>query len=43
MAFFEQRIEADAILRLQRLIETPFVRLDYAEAIEILKIIREEI
>jgi asparaginyl-tRNA synthetase len=37
MAFFEQRIEADAIVRLQRLIEAPFVRLDYAEAIEILK------
>ena len=37
MAFFEQRIEADAIARLRSVIETPFVRLDYAEAIEILK------
>jgi len=37
MAFFEQRIEADAISRLRSVIETPFVRLDYAEAIEILK------
>jgi asparaginyl-tRNA synthetase len=37
MAFFEQRIEADAIARLKSVIETPFVRLDYAEAIEILK------
>lgn len=36
MAFFEQRIEADAITRLKSVIETPFVRLDYAEAIEIL-------
>jgi asparaginyl-tRNA synthetase len=37
MAFFEQRIEPEAIKRLQRLVEAPFVRLDYAEAIEILK------
>jgi asparaginyl-tRNA synthetase len=36
MAFFEQRIEPDAIKRLQTLIDTPFVRLDYADAIEIL-------
>lgn len=37
MAFFEQRIEATAISRLRALIETPFVRLDYAEAIDILR------
>jgi len=37
MAFFEQRIEPEAIKRLQKLVEAPFVRLDYAEAIEILK------
>jgi asparaginyl-tRNA synthetase len=37
MAFFAQRIEAEAIARLQSVIETPFIRLDYAEAIEILK------
>ncbi len=37
MAFFAQRIEATAISRLEAVIETPFVRLDYAEAIEILK------
>ena len=37
MAFFAQRIEADAISRLQSVIETPFIRLDYAEAIDILK------
>jgi asparaginyl-tRNA synthetase len=37
MAFFEQRIEAQAINRLKSLIDTPFVRLDYEEAIDILK------
>ena len=37
MAFFEQRIEPDAIKRLNRLIDAPFVRLDYEEAIDILK------
>jgi len=37
MAFFEQRIENDAIKRLKAVIDTPFVRLNYAEAIEILK------
>jgi len=37
MAFFAQRIESEAIKRLQSVIETPFVRLDYAEAIAILK------
>ena len=37
MAFFEQRIEPAAISRLKTLIDTDFVRIDYAEAIEILK------
>ncbi len=37
MAFFEQRIEPEAIKRLQRLVEAPFVRLEYKEAIDILK------
>ena len=37
MAFFEQRIEKQAVKRLQTMIETSFVRLDYEEAIEILK------
>ena len=37
MAFFEQRIEPEAINRLKRLVAAPFVRLDYEEAIEILK------
>lgn len=37
MAFFAERIEPQARERLQRLIEADFVRIDYAEAIEILK------
>lgn len=37
MAFFAQRIEPEAVSRLERLIDTPFVRLDYAEAIRILR------
>ena len=37
MAFFEQRIEKEAISRLRSFIESDFVRLDYKEAIEILK------
>lgn len=37
MAFFEKRIEPEAINRLKKLIEAPFVRVDYEEAIEILK------
>ena len=36
MAFFEQRIESEAIRRLTKLIDSPFVRLEYEEAIEIL-------
>jgi asparaginyl-tRNA synthetase len=37
MAFFEKRIEPAAITRLKALIDSTFVRLDYEEAIEILK------
>jgi len=37
MAFFEQRIEPEAISRLKTLVDAPFVRLDYEEAIDILK------
>lgn len=37
MAFFAQRIEPTAVERLERLIGAPFVRIDYAEAIDILK------
>lgn len=36
MAFFEQRIEPDAIKRLESVLDSEFVRIDYAEAIEIL-------
>ena len=36
MAFFAERIEKTAIERLEALIESPFVRMDYAEAIRIL-------
>jgi len=37
MAFFAQRIEPEAITRLEKLVDTPFVRLDYEEAIGILE------
>jgi asparaginyl-tRNA synthetase len=37
MAFFEKQIEPEAITRLESFIETAFVRLDYEDAIEILK------
>jgi asparaginyl-tRNA synthetase len=36
MAFFEQRIEPEAISRLEAVLESEFVRIDYAEAIDIL-------
>ncbi|MCC2616083.1 asparagine--tRNA ligase [Aestuariibacter halophilus] len=37
MAFFAQRINKDAISRLQQVIEQDFVRMDYTDAIDILK------
>ena len=37
MAFFAQQIEPEAVTRLQRIIASPFIKLDYSEAIEILK------
>ena len=37
MAFFARHIEPEALSRLEKLIDAPFIRLDYAEAIEILK------
>ncbi len=37
MAFFEKRIEPEAINRLTKFTEAPFVRLDYEKAIEILQ------
>ncbi len=37
MAFFAQRIDPEAITRLTKFTQAPFVRLDYEKAIEILK------
>lgn len=37
MAFFAEQIEPQAISRLESIIDTPFMRLDYAEAIRILQ------
>ena len=37
MAFFAERIEPEAVTRLEKLVNTDFVQMDYAEAIEILK------
>ena len=37
MAFFAQRIKKDAIERLEKLVSSDFVRMDYTDAIEILK------
>jgi len=37
MAFFEKRVEADAISRLQRITSAPFERIDYEKAIDILQ------
>ncbi len=37
MAFFAERIEPQAISRLEKLVSSEFVRLDYAEAVNILK------
>ena len=37
MQFFAQRVEKDAISRLEKLVASDFVRMDYTDAIEILK------
>ncbi len=37
MAFFADRVEPEAITRLQNVIDQPFVQLDYTEAVEILQ------
>jgi len=37
MEFFAQRIEPEAVSRLQQFVASPFVRMDYAEAIRILE------
>ncbi|EKE72242.1 asparagine--tRNA ligase [Gallaecimonas xiamenensis] len=37
MAFFAERVDKDAVNRLEKMITAPFVRMDYTDAIEILK------
>jgi asparaginyl-tRNA synthetase len=37
MSFFAERIEKEAVSRLEKLVDAPFERVDYSEAIEILK------
>jgi len=37
MAFFAKQIEPEAVTRLDRIIAAPFINIDYAEAIDILK------
>jgi asparaginyl-tRNA synthetase len=37
MAFFAERVDKDAINRLQKIIDSSFVRMDYTDAIDILK------
>ncbi len=37
MAFFEERVEKGVISKLQAIVDKPFVRLDYAEAIAVLE------
>lgn len=37
MAFFTQRVDKDAVNRLEKLVNSNFVRMDYTDAIEILK------
>lgn len=37
MAFFAERIDEHAITRLQKIVDSSFVRMDYTEAVEILK------
>lgn len=37
MAFFAEHIEPEAISRLDRIVSSPFIQLEYAEAIEILQ------
>lgn len=42
MEFFNERIEKGLIAKLQGMIDTPFVRMDYAEAIKILESSKEK-
>jgi asparaginyl-tRNA synthetase len=42
MAFFEERIEKGVIAKLQGIVDKPFVRMDYTEAIRILESTKEK-
>ena len=42
MAFFEERIEKGIIAKLQGIVDTPFVRMEYTEAIRILESAKEK-
>ena len=43
MAFFEERIEKGVIAKLQGIVDKPFVRMDYTEAIRILEKAKREV
>ncbi|HLX22418.1 MAG TPA: asparagine--tRNA ligase, partial [Usitatibacter sp.] len=42
MAFFEERIEKGVIAKLQAIVDKPFVRMDYTEAIKVLESSKEK-
>src|SRR5499426_2024818 len=42
MAFFEERIEKGVIAKLQRIVDSEFVRMDYAEAVGVLERAKEK-
>jgi asparaginyl-tRNA synthetase len=42
MAFFEERIEKGVIAKLQAIVDTPFVRMDYGDAIKVLTNAKEK-
>src|SRR5436305_459019 len=42
MAFFEERVEKGVIAKLQNIVDKPFVRMDYTEAIRILESSRQK-
>jgi asparaginyl-tRNA synthetase len=37
MEFFAQHVEQEAVTRLEKIVDAPFIRIDYSEAIDILK------
>ncbi|MCW5621763.1 MAG: asparagine--tRNA ligase [Burkholderiales bacterium] len=42
MTFFEERVEKGVIAKLRNIVDTPFVRMDYTEAIDILQRARQK-